>query len=77
MLYKNKTPYGERVIEVTEILPEKEGQESDWDRVFYICQEKHERYMYAETFKRDYEPIPENTLICPHCGILINAEHEV
>ena len=53
MLYKNKTPYGAKVIDIIEILPEKEGQKSEWDRVFYNSFDKQGGFMYAETLMLD------------------------
>lgn len=70
MLYKNKTPYGARIIDVTSRTPEKEGKISSEDRINYLTYEKQERYMYAHQLESDYEPIGEGCL-CPHCGTLL------
>ena len=74
MYYKNKTPYGARVIRVTEILLEREGEKSDYDRVFHfdvlqntLC------YMYRSQFEQDYEPLSDSDF-CSTCGSVITNE---
>lgn len=68
MYYKNKTPYGAKIICVTEIVPENEGRKNDYDRVYHadLCT-SHTTYMYRDAFERNYEPLSEDNF-CQHCG---------
>ena len=72
MLYRNKTPYGEKLIEVTEILPETIHGKSAYDRVFYKAATVKEGFIYAGAFECDYEPVPDGEAVCPCCGAVIN-----
>jgi len=70
MFYKHKTSCGEKIIEVTEIITEKEGKIDEYDRVFYGRPMANASYMYRFQFEQNYEPLPlpEGTPLCTHCG---------
>ena len=74
MYHKSKTPYGAKIINVSEILPEIEGQKSDCDRVYIrdLGDSSTDRIscIYRDAFERDYEPLGEGDF-CRHCGSIV------